>query len=471
MPIYELNLEKLGPFDKIHFVFDPQINVFVGPNNCGKSSALMALGDIAVYGFIVPEKLIGNRKAKFIVCKGTTVAKKKTYEGEFPIINVKGADSQYWTTKRFKVWISTLKEIGYSCLIPALRWNTDYRAKGAMGKQDNEDPDVIFSPTVSDKTKEVYLYKRRMQLKYRRTSSKISKDLSKREALFKANPSLVRDEALIQEIVDLDYKSYRENKPTIRKILEEIAIIASEITEGFPLKFLGVAEDSEGLYPEFETPDGKLPINVLSQGTQSILQWLGLLLIGYAEYYNFPKDLKRKQGVVIVDEIDAHLHPSWQRRILPAVSRHFPKLQFFCSSHSPFVLAGLKAGQVQLLKRDRKGKVIVSRNDSDIVGWSTDEISRNFLGVANPTDSYTNDNIERLQKLRRKKSLSKKEKNELENLRNTVNQNLITGAVSSEMNQLVQIMQKASSGSKPHKKSKVLKKTKKSKIRKRTKKS
>ena len=59
---------------------------------------------------------------------------------------------------------------------------------------------------------------------------------------------------------------------------------------------------------------------------------------------------------MIVDEIDAHLHPSWQRRILPTLTRNFPNLQIFCSTHSPMMLAGLKAGQVQLLRRDENGR-------------------------------------------------------------------------------------------------------------------
>ena len=48
MPIYELELRNLGPFDDIHFEFDPRVNVFVGPNNCGKSTVLISLGDISV---------------------------------------------------------------------------------------------------------------------------------------------------------------------------------------------------------------------------------------------------------------------------------------------------------------------------------------------------------------------------------------------------------------------------------------
>ena len=169
--------------------------------------------------------------------------------------------------------------------------------------------------------------------------------------------SLVSDKAVKQKIIDLDYASYRRERPTIKATVDNVASMASEITEGFPIQFLGVAEDSEGLYPQFRTPDGDLPLDVLSQGTQSIIQFLAHLLFGYAEYYDFPPDLEDKPGILIIDEIDAHLHPSWQRRIIPALTSHFPNLQIFCSTHSPLMLAGLKAGQVHLLQRGEDNRV------------------------------------------------------------------------------------------------------------------
>ena len=147
--------------------------------------------------------------------------------------------------------------------------------------------------------------------------------------------SLISNEAMIQMIIDLDYASYRRQQPAMRAIIEDVGTLASKITESFPIKFLGVGEDEEGLFPLFGTPDGEIPLNVLSQGTQSIMHCLAHFLFGYAEYYDFPPDLEEKPGILIIDEIDAHLHPSWQRRIIPTLTRHFPNLQIFCSTHSP----------------------------------------------------------------------------------------------------------------------------------------
>jgi hypothetical protein len=445
VPIYEIDLKNVGPFDHAHFEFDPQINVFVGPNNCGKTAVLMALGDIAVYPFGFPEKLVRRESAQFIVSKGTSFAQRKTYKGTFPSTFPSSVGRVNRSNSKSRLSAGTLKELGYTCLIPALRWSTDYRAESPVSDKKREDAAYhrVLQQGPSGQIEEVLMEERP------EGGAKEPTDLAKRRALIRTGPSLVRDRAVIQRIINLDYKAYREKNPAFRKIVEKVAAIASEITNGFPIEFVGVAEDANGLYPEFKTPDGRLPINVLSQGTQSVIQWLGILLIGYAEYYEFPKNLEEKPGIVFIDEIDAHMHPSWQRRILPALSRNFPNVQIFCSSHSPFVLAGLKAGQAHLLRRDDKGKLVVSRNERDIRGWSVDEILRNFMDVTNPTDLQTNKSIERLQELRTKRRLSHAEKKELQKLRDTINEDLLAGPVASEIERFRELMGKPSLPSPP----------------------
>ncbi len=243
----------------------------------------------------------------------------------------------------------------------------------------------------------------------------------------------MEDTELIQAIIDLDYQSYREKRPEIRKIIEKIGSTVSEITEGFPVEFMGVEKDERGLFPKFKTCDGAFPLNTLSQGTQSLVQWLGHFLINFAKHYDFPKDLESKPAVLIIDEIDAHLHPAWQRRILPVLTKSFPRLQIFCSSHSPLMPGGLKAGQVHLLSRDDKNRVVVARNTEDIDGWSSDEILRGLMGVPEPVDLKTADQLERLQALRRKGSLSKKEADDLESLRKDVGAKFSKGPATEEI--------------------------------------
>lgn len=451
MPVTNLYFTNVGPFDEIEFEFDPQVNVFTGPNNSGKSSALWVLGDIVVYPFSFPEKLLRNGKTAEFRVRISGDAETLSFDGQLPcLVNIAGPDrtEEYWTSEHTLGQIHVLKMIGYSKFIPALRQSTDFRSPGPMATQRQSiDEEHLRIPGEIERFRQRIVARSGVPINRRIVEEQEEPEFRRRLSLVSNNPSLVSDEAVILKIVELDYRSYLRRKPEFRAIVDKIGEMASEITYGFPIKFDGVDEDDRGFFPKFSTVDGALPLNTMSQGTQSIIQWLAHLLIGYAEYYDFPENLEEKPGILIVDEIDAHLHPSWQRRVIPTLTRHFPRLQIFCSTHSPLMLAGLKEGQIQLLQRDENGKVTVSRNDVDIAGWSADEILRNFLGVSDPTDMETVGRLERLGELRRKKEedLSAEEEEELERLRHTVSKDLLSGPAAVQIEQFAEELRRARS--------------------------
>ena len=94
------------------------------------------------------------------------------------------------------------------------------------------------------------------------------------------------------------------------------------------------------------------------------------------------------------------MHPTWQRRVIPSLLKHFPGLQIFAATHSPFVVAGLQAGQVHLLKRDENGVVTATTNTENVMGWTADEILRTMMGVDDPTDDCTAAAARELRQLR-----------------------------------------------------------------------
>ena len=414
MPLKRLRLTNLGPFDEIEFEFDEHVNVFTGPNNSGKSTALVALGELVVDPFLMPDKLLRDESSGFRV---EHIGQRKVWESRFPI---DGGDEQ-----QFGYWVDFVTTVGYGSFVPAIREGTDFRAE---------------SPTVSKPSDELDIESLDLEELRER-----HKEFDKRSRLTETSASAVSDEAVVQKIIDLDYRAYRRDAPAIRGMVEKAAAIASEVTEGYPIRFVRVDEDEDGLFPQFETPDGPVPLNVLSQGTQSLIQWLARLLINMTEYYDYPEDLEERSGVLIIDEIDAHLHPSWQRRIIPALTGHFPNLQIFCSTHSPLMLAGLKAGQVQLLDRDEDGKVTVSRNEQDIVAWSADEILRGFLDVPSPTDLETVRNIEQLQELEQINRPTDEQARELERLRETVRSDMLAGPLSVQLEELRAVLRESKS--------------------------
>jgi ABC-type glutathione transport system ATPase component len=140
----------------------------------------------------------------------------------------------------------------------------------------------------------------------------------------------------------------------------------------------------------------------LSSGTQGTLLWIWFLAIELANFSPRPRVRRwhEQPSILLIDEIENHLHPTWQRRVIPALLEHFPGLQIFATTHSPFVVAGLKAGQVHLLNRDANGVITASTNTEDIVGWTADEILRTMMGVHDPTDDATAAAARELRQLR-----------------------------------------------------------------------
>ena len=185
----------------------------------------------------------------------------------------------------------------------------------------------------------------------------------------------------------------------------------------------------EDVPPEYDT----MYLGNLSLGTQGTLLWIWALVLKMAHYYNWAEGWQEKPAILLIDEIENHLHPTWQRRVIPALLKHFPGLQIFATTHSPFVVAGLKAGQVHLLKRDyENGAVTASTNTEDIIGWTADEILRTMLGVDDPTDERTANAAQELRQLRQEGYRSdpqaeEERQGQMRELRKLVDRDLLAG--------------------------------------------
>lgn len=187
----------------------------------------------------------------------------------------------------------------------------------------------------------------------------------------------------------------------------------------------------------------------LSAGTQGTLLWIYALALRVASHYLWDEDgqdWRKKPAILLIDEIENHLHPTWQRRVIPALLEHFPGLQIFATTHSPFVLAGLRAGQVQLLERTKADEPFVhaTTNTEDIIGWTADEILRTYMGVDDPTDQLTVNRANRLRQLREKEELTPAEQSEMDQLRRQINEDLLSkrGPLEAERESYADLMQR-----------------------------
>ena len=416
MPLLRARLRNVGPIDDITIRLDEQVNVFVGANNTGKTIALTALADVLLYPFNLPAKY-ANEESRFSATVLIQTGEKKVVRGSLP-----------WVWESSGGGLRMLEGLGYGCFVPALRWTGDYRSTGPVGKTTSRPIAEGERPWRYEREMEEHAAEIRNG-RYGDVEADDVPEATRRLQLPTPNATLLRDSEIVQLIVELDYRAYREKKPEIRDVIDLVAQVASQITEGYPIAFNRVGEDEIGLFPLFDTPDGPMPLNLLSQGTQSLLQWLSLFILGYSQYYGFPaKGFSSKPGVLLIDEIDAHFHPSWQRRIIPTLTKTFPHLQIICTSHSPLMLSGLKAGQAHLFGRDSDGGVTVTATKDDIVGWTADEILRAYLGLVTSVDIETETRLRRMDELERQSDLSPAEKGELTRLRKTVTEDLTSGS-------------------------------------------
>ena len=145
-------------------------------------------------------------------------------------------------------------------------------------------------------------------------------------------------------------------------------------------------------YPEHEKPSwdrygddlNSAPIYIghLSSGTEATLLWIQWLALKVLHYYGFADGWEKQPAILLIDEIENHLHPTWQRRVIPALLEHFPGLQIFATTHSPFVVAGREVGQVHQLIRDTNGRITAKTNTEPIKGLTADEIFPEVPGSA-----------------------------------------------------------------------------------------
>ena len=221
--------------------------------------------------------------------------------------------------------------------------------------------------------------------------------------------------------------------------------ICDEVVTGYSMQAYVEATDDDMVHIEdtlahpnmgIGTSDGisgtPLYVGTLSSGTQGTLLWIWTLVLKMAHHYHWEEGWEQEPAILLIDEIENHLHPTWQRRVIPTLLKQFPKLQIFATTHSPFVVAGLKAGQVHLLERGRAGAVLATTNTEDVVGWTADEVLRNLMGVKDPTDDETARAAKELRRLRNQDPLTDRQAEErrqqrMRELRQRVNRDLLAG--------------------------------------------
>lgn len=146
-----------------------------------------------------------------------------------------------------------------------------------------------------------------------------------------------------------------------------------------------------------------LPIRLLSAGYRSLI---GMVMdIAYRMSILNPNLLnnafKRTTGVVLIDELDLHLHPKWQWNIVKSLKSTFPNVQFIVTTHSPIILASCQTEKLIMLKDGANGLLLMNQDTTLPKGWQVSDILKDLMETQD-RDKSTKDKLNKLTELSRK---------------------------------------------------------------------
>jgi predicted ATP-binding protein involved in virulence len=215
--------------------------------------------------------------------------------------------------------------------------------------------------------------------------------------------------------LQMEYSSLKQDKQAA-KALEQVRQVLLKVLPD--ITDIRISSKGHQQYLELESPYGWVRLRDMSLGYQTLVVWLTDFASKlFSRYPDSPNQLE-EPAIVLIDEIDLHLHPSWQRKLIGFLSDIFRNTQFIATAHSPLVVqaAGDEGANVVLLRREGDQTVVVT-DVEDVRGWRVDQIlTSSFFNLETARSLETEKKLARQAKLLNKIKLTAEERQELEAL-------------------------------------------------------
>ena len=217
-------------------------------------------------------------------------------------------------------------------------------------------------------------------------------------------------EAFETWMVYLDYRTSKSKDPIAAKqkewSIKAINHLLPEVNSFYSI-------DADGRI-WFNVNGEKVSTVALSDGFRSVLALSGDLVWRLINSFPESKDPLQEQGVVLIDELDIHLHQTWQRTIAGLLRQTFTNIQFIMATHSPLVAAGSVEDAITY-RFYHKGESTVVEQIEDLHSMNVDKILQSpAFGLVSTYSPEMQEKIEKYYRLKRKTKLTPNEKQELQ---------------------------------------------------------
>lgn len=398
--VKRVQLENIGPFDNQSFDLTPGWNILFGDNGVGKSNFLKAIA-VGLCG--ENAKAYADRLIKTKMASGTDNA-----SGTITI-EVETETNGEMKPKTFlmKLFRSDIGGV-ISAHPPRPLESEGWLALGfppmriiSWRREDTDKPSATDRPTPQDLLPLI---------------------------IGETDPRLDNLKTWLIELDNQINRELTEGKadPPSLKLRRDFFEVIAALTPNVEIDFASVKDNGKTVY--VKTADGEVPIESVSQGTSSLMGWVGVLLRRLYDLYGKTENPREQHALVLIDEIDAHMHPEWQRQLIPKIRELFPNLQVIATTHSPLVVPSLKPNEIVRLRREPgKPGIVVEVPQYDFQNYRANQVLTSPLfGVESSLSPAMTTLTARYTELMAKEQRTEEEEADLQGIAFQLNINLPT---------------------------------------------
>lgn len=173
-------------------------------------------------------------------------------------------------------------------------------------------------------------------------------------------------------LLQLDYaaKSNADLRGRFERVKQILIDLLPDIDD---IRIVGFEREPTAPAVEMHSPFGWIRPRQVSLGYRAMMTWVVDLASRMFAAFPTSVDPLREASVVLIDEIDLHLHPRWQRDLIGYLDTHFPNVQFIASAHSPLVVQAAQGANIVALHR-HGDHVRIDNDPQSVQGWRIDQI-------------------------------------------------------------------------------------------------